>query len=342
MVTAAGLPSCRRVDDDRARGAGAGRTTWVQAGPVTLEVTVDGAPLPQVLDQICPPWPQRERQPAPVAWSVTVVVTPGPCPAPAPGPGDRLTPLATGHVLSCPARRTSVLLLDRTTPDLAAAVRRIIHQQVAQRLLGRSGWAMLHGGGVIVDHRALVFTGPSGAGKTTLQLDTARVAGTGLLGGGRTYLGGRGVALAYPGRFTVGTGYAANRSWLRRFVAPGDDQAKLALDSAVVAEATGTERRDRAPVGLVVAVRIGGERWWVRPLVDAERSAVVRAESIGPDTRFPNQLGLADDLTREEAWAANQRALAEVPVVEVGLPLLSESELPALERFLGQLLDHAA
>lgn len=118
-----------------------------------------------------------------------------------------------------------------TTDPLGARAGEMLARQILDRALREAGATLLHAAGVVLDGRALIFTGAAGWGKTTLATWGAAVRGGQFLAGDRTaaYLAdGRPAAagLAVSTRYGEGTLRAllGTENWLDRLPLPGLNQ----------------------------------------------------------------------------------------------------------------------
>jgi hypothetical protein len=222
----------------------------------------------------------------------------------------------------------------------AAALRRasdsreVVHRQLIQRTLEQLGFVVLHGAGVSWHGRSVVLLGPSGAGKTTLQMDMASELGALLLGGGRVYCRADGQSLPYVGRFGIGTELAENRPRLRSLLALGRSGRKIALSSLDVARLLGSRLAGDATLEgfLFPAFHDGESRIHCsRPLTPGETLSLLEQHCLTPDDpKWPRWLTDADPRGRHRASSTLQALASRVPGRRLTFPRTS-GPLPANE-----------
>ncbi len=184
-----------------------------------------------------------------------------------------------------------------TSDPLGPRAGEMLARQILDRALRQAGASMLHAAGVVLDGRALVFTGASGWGKTTLATWGAAVRGGLFLAGDRTacYLADDtpvAAGLAVSTRYGEGTLRAliGTEDWLDRLPLPGLNQMMGADKTARVGKGPFKVVLNNAELGVLgirtaAAAPLGGIVVLTHPDPDAP-------EGAGPDVAL---------LSREEA-----------------------------------------
>jgi hypothetical protein len=324
-------------------------TLW--ADPVAVDVGVADQALGNVVfDELVPPWDLRVDRASPphtrfFAFSAAA--------ATAPLAGERRAEVSYGDRRVAVAERgtvrtgvfsdsesflvwhqptrCAVMVVPASMPALD--VRDVLHRQLVQTALQERGSHLMHGSGLAVQGSGVLLTGPSGAGKTSLQLDLARALGADLLGGGRIYLDQVGTMRPYPGRFVIGVGLLANRPQLG--LAPADRpdrRGKITVPSQQLAAALGVGIAVSAPLRLILLPRLDGSADRLvagKRLAERDAWAALAGQCMSPDTRWPNWLKAFPDTDRESALAAVRDAVAGVPVRPVLVPVSATPPSPS-------------